>query len=97
MENIHGFKLLSSKKIDDINATLHEFEHLKTGAKVAYLENDDTNCCFAIGFRTVPEDDSGFAADPAWCRRSPDTSCPTRRGLRSSPPPRAAAISAGSR
>jgi Zn-dependent M16 (insulinase) family peptidase len=56
---IHGFKLLSIKKIDDINSTLYEFEHLKSGAQTAYIENEDTNCCFAIGFRTLPQDSTG--------------------------------------
>ena len=58
-EVIHGFKLLSIKHIDDINSTLYEFEHLKSGAKTAYLANEDTNCCFAIGFRTLPQDSTG--------------------------------------
>ena len=55
----HGFKLVSIKKINDIDSTLYEYEHLKSGGRVAYLENDDTNCCFAIGFRTLPEDSTG--------------------------------------
>ncbi len=55
----YGFKLISIEQIDDINATLYQYEHLKSGGKVAYLANDDTNCCFAIGFKTLPEDSTG--------------------------------------
>ena len=55
----YGFKLLSIEQIDDIHATLYQYIHLKSGGKVAYLANDDTNCCFAIGFKTLPEDSTG--------------------------------------
>ena len=59
MEIKYGFKLLSVEEIKDINSTLYQYEHIKSGGKVAYLKNDDTNCCFAIGFRTLPEDSTG--------------------------------------
>ena len=55
----YGFKLVSIRQANDINSTLYEYEHIKSGGKVCYLENDDNNCCFAIGFRTLPEDSTG--------------------------------------
>ena len=55
----YGFKLLSKERIDDVNSTLYQYEHLKSGGKVAYIQNEDKNCCFAICFRTVPEDSTG--------------------------------------
>ncbi|MCQ2797304.1 MAG: insulinase family protein [Bacilli bacterium] len=55
----YGFKLLRSRKVEDLNATLHEFEHIKSGGLLAYVEADDTNCVMAIGFRTLPEDSTG--------------------------------------
>lgn len=55
----YGFKLISIEQIKDINSTLYQYEHIKSGGKVVYLANDDTNCCFAIGFRTLPEDSTG--------------------------------------
>ena len=58
-ETIYGFKLKSQKKIDDISSTLYEFEHLKSGGTVVYLENEDTNCVFGIGVRTLPKDSTG--------------------------------------
>lgn len=55
----YGFKLVSKKELNDIGSVLFEYEHLKSKGKVAYLKNDDTNCCFAIGFRTLPQDSTG--------------------------------------
>ena len=56
----YGFKLISKKEISDIGSTLYEFEHIATKASLVYLENDDTNKCFSIGFRTLPEDSTGI-------------------------------------
>ena len=55
----HGFKLISIQHVNDINSTLYQYEHIKSGGKIVYLANDDTNCCFAIGFKTLPEDSTG--------------------------------------
>ena len=55
-----GFKLISKKELADISSTLYEFEHSVTKASLVYLENDDTNKCFSIGFRTLPEDSTGI-------------------------------------
>lgn len=58
-EVCHGFKLLNIKEIKEIDSTLYEFKHEGSGASLVYLENDDTNKCFSIGFRTPPEDSTG--------------------------------------
>lgn len=55
----HGFKLVSIDEVKDIGATLYHFEHLFSGGNVYHLKNEDTNCAFAIGFRTLPEDSTG--------------------------------------
>lgn len=55
----YNFQLMSVREIEDIGAKLHHYRHLKSGGNVYYLENEDTNCCFAIGFRTLPEDSTG--------------------------------------
>lgn len=55
----YGFKLLSIEKLEDINSFLYHYEHLLSGGNVYYLENDDINTSFAIGFRTLPEDSTG--------------------------------------
>lgn len=55
-----GFKLLNIKEINEISSVLYEFCHEKSGAKLVYLANDDTNKCFSIGFKTLPEDSTGI-------------------------------------
>ena len=55
----YGFKLVEIKELKDINSTMYRFMHLKSGGMVVHLKNDDTNCCFAIGFRTKPTDSTG--------------------------------------
>ena len=55
----YGFKLLNIKEIKEIDSVLYEFKHEKSGASMVYLANDDTNKCFSIGFKTLPEDSTG--------------------------------------
>ena len=55
-----GFKLLNIKEIKEIDSTLYEFYHEKSGASLVYLANEDTNKCFSIGFKTLPEDSTGI-------------------------------------
>lgn len=54
-----GFELLSIKKIKDLDSNLYEFKHKQSGGTLLYLDSDDTNKCFAIGFKTLPEDSTG--------------------------------------
>lgn len=61
INNIYsGFKLIQNKYISDIGSMMYVFKHLKSGCELVYLENDDTNKCFAAGFRTLPEDSTGI-------------------------------------
>ena len=59
-EIYHGFKLLSIKNVVDCDSLMYEFVHIKSGASLVYLKNTDTNKCFSIGFRTLPEDSTGI-------------------------------------
>ena len=59
-EIYHGFKLLSIKNVVDCDSVMYELVHIKSGASLVYLENKDTNKCFSIGFRTLPEDSTGI-------------------------------------
>ena len=54
-----GFKLLNIKEIKEIDSVLYEFYHELSGANLVYLANNDTNKCFSIGFKTLPEDSTG--------------------------------------
>ena len=54
-----GFELISIKKINDLDSNLYEFKHKQSGGTLLYLDSDDTNKCFTIGFKTLPEDSTG--------------------------------------
>lgn len=55
----HGFVPVRFKQLSELNATLHEMTHRKTGASLIYLERKDENKTFAIAFPTPPRDDTG--------------------------------------
>jgi len=58
-ENISGFDLESKKWIEDIHSTAMIFKHVKSGAKLIYLQNQDENKVFSINFRTPVSDNTG--------------------------------------
>ncbi len=53
-KNYYGFKLLDQYEIREIQSIARVFIHEKSGARLLYLENDDDNKVFSIGFRTPP-------------------------------------------
>jgi presequence protease len=55
----HGFELLEDRNVKEINAMAKLFRHVKSGAQLLYLENDDENKVFSISFRTPPPDSTG--------------------------------------
>jgi Zn-dependent M16 (insulinase) family peptidase len=56
-----GFKLTEQKTLQEINSKAYVFEHVKSGARLLYLENTDNNKVFSISFRTLPADSTGVA------------------------------------
>ena len=58
-KSLHGFNLVGTTDCPEQSATLVEYRHEKTGAPLYYLDRPDKNMTFAIGFRTVPTDDTG--------------------------------------
>lgn len=58
-ETKSGFRLWEVHPCQEIAATMHILEHTKSGAKLCYLEREDDCKTFAIGFPTIPTDDSG--------------------------------------
>lgn len=54
-----GFELIRQKNLDELGAVLYEYSHTKSGASLVYLDRDDENKTFAIGFPTPPADDTG--------------------------------------
>ena len=57
----HGFELLKEQKIPELNSMARLYRHVKTGAELLSLENDDENKVFDITFRTPPADSTGVA------------------------------------
>lgn len=55
----YGFEHVRMAELSEINATLYEFIHTKSGAELIYLDRDDENKTFAVGFGTPPENNTG--------------------------------------
>jgi len=56
-----SFKWLRSERIDSLNLTLQEFQHIKTGALHYHLAAENAENVFLVAFRTVPMDSTGVA------------------------------------
>ena len=54
-----GFEITRVRDLPDHEAVLYEMTHIQTGAQLCWLKRDDVNKTFAIGFKTLPEDDTG--------------------------------------
>ena len=61
MEHLHGFELSDSLEITELKTDAKFFRHIKTGAELISLTNDDKNKVFGITFRTPPSDSTGIA------------------------------------
>ncbi len=56
----NGFELIRTENIEERGAVLAELRHIRSGCPVYYLDRDDENKTFAIGFKTIPADDTGI-------------------------------------
>lgn len=59
MNTIHGFELVQEEEIVELNTKAQLFRHVKSGAELLSLQNDDENKVFGIAFRTPPPDSTG--------------------------------------
>jgi Zn-dependent M16 (insulinase) family peptidase len=60
--NFHpSFNFVRSERIDSLNVTLQEYQHIKTGALHYHMQADNTENVFLVAFRTVPMDSTGVA------------------------------------
>src|SRR5260370_26759701 len=59
MTIIHGFELLREQEISELNTRARLERHVKTGAELLSLSNDDENKVFGVTFRTPPSDSTG--------------------------------------
>ena len=56
---LHGFSVVRTRWVEELNATLVEMTHDKTGAALCWMDNGEDNKLFCIGFKTLPEDSTG--------------------------------------
>ena len=56
---LHGFTVDRVRRVDELNASLVEMSHDKTGAALCWMDNGEDNKLFCIGFKTLPEDSTG--------------------------------------
>ncbi|MCD8120288.1 MAG: insulinase family protein [Lachnospiraceae bacterium] len=54
-----AYRLVKQQTLTEVDSEGYLLEHVKTGARVALLANEDDNKVFTIGFRTPPIDDCG--------------------------------------
>ena len=58
-DQLYGFTVMRSRRVEELDATLWELKHDKTGANLVWLDNAEENKLFAIAFKTLPSDDTG--------------------------------------
>lgn len=58
-EVIHGFRVNRIEYVAEVHSEAYEMEHVKSGAKLLYLDNSDDNKVFYICFRTPPANSKG--------------------------------------
>jgi presequence protease len=61
MSATHGFELLREDKVAEINSTVRYYRHVRTGAELLSLANNDENKVFGVSFATPPSDSTGVA------------------------------------
>ena len=55
-----AFKHIETNPMEDIQSQGHLYQHIQTGAKVLFIENEDTNRSFTIAFKTPPYSNNGI-------------------------------------
>lgn len=56
---INGFRVLRDGDVPLLNARYWKLQHEATGATLYYSDRDDGQMVFSVGFRTLPEDNTG--------------------------------------
>ncbi|KAK1835931.1 mitochondrial presequence protease [Podospora conica] len=59
-EKLHGFTLLRTRHVPELELTAVHLKHDKTGAEHLHIAREDSNNVFSIGFKTNPPDDTGI-------------------------------------
>jgi presequence protease len=58
-DKLHGFTLLRTKHVPELELTALHLQHDQTGADYLHIAREDSNNVFSIGFKTNPPDDTG--------------------------------------
>ncbi len=53
------YQLIKESYVEEVQSNVKLLKHIKSGARILLLENDDNNKVFTIGFRTPPTNDTG--------------------------------------
>ena len=61
MAETHGFELIRKQDIPEMNTRAEIYRHVRTGAELLSMMNEDENKVFGIAFRTPPPDSTGVA------------------------------------
>ncbi len=56
---LHGFTVRTCEPLPEIDGTAYTLVHNRSKARLLYLQNEDSNKAFSIGFKTPPADDTG--------------------------------------
>ena len=57
--NLKKYELIEERLLPDIHASGSVLKHKKSGARIIWIENEDDNKVFSIGFKTPPPDNTG--------------------------------------
>ena len=56
---VHGFNIMKVDHVEEVNSDVYMMEHIKSGAKLMYLDSADDNKVFYICLRTTPDNSKG--------------------------------------
>ena len=59
-ESYNAYETLSQEKVSAIGSELVQLKHIKSGAHIVLIKNEDPARSFMVGFRTPPYDDTGL-------------------------------------
>lgn len=59
IHDLAEYEILDEHRVEDVQSDGFILRHKKSGARIAFLSNNDDNKVFYIGFRTPPEDETG--------------------------------------
>lgn len=60
VKGLAAYRVAGEKFVEEMDSSAMVLEHIKSGARLFLMSNDDDNKVFCIGFRTPPEDSTGL-------------------------------------